>query len=126
MKDSVDEDAKLKVLASILRAGGWVLEKALAPLSKSAANKIKKYRLKIADGLEKAEKTTESGISKGLQKAGRYCQEFCVTFNRISQIMLYSVIKSFISSDPLTHLQIYGRSFSCSPTPHTVTIMMIF
>ncbi|KZM55075.1 hypothetical protein ACTHHL_12350 [Aeribacillus composti] len=70
MKDSVDEEAKLKVLASILRAGGWVLEKALAPLSKSAANKIKKYRLKIADGLEKAEKTTESGISKGLQKAG--------------------------------------------------------
>ncbi|BBU38655.1 hypothetical protein Q4O60_08430 [Aeribacillus pallidus] len=70
VKDSVDEEAKLKVLASILRAGGWVLEKALAPLSKSAANKIKKYRLKIADGLEKAEKTTESGISKGLQKAG--------------------------------------------------------
>ena len=70
LKDSVDEEAKLKILASILRAGGWVLEEALAPLSKSAANKIKKYRLKIADGLEKVETTTESGISKGLQKAG--------------------------------------------------------
>lgn len=70
MKDTVDEEAALKTLASILRAGGWLLEKALAPLSKSAADKIKKYRLKIADGLEKAESATQNGISKGLQKAG--------------------------------------------------------
>jgi hypothetical protein len=68
-KDSVDEEAKLKILASALRAGGWVLEKALSPLSKTAAAKVKKYRLKIANGLEKVETTSQNGISKALQKA---------------------------------------------------------
>ena len=71
VKDSeVENEGTLKVRASALRAGGWVLEVALKPLSKSGAEKIKKYRLQIAKGLDKVETATKSGISKAIKSTG--------------------------------------------------------
>lgn len=67
---NVEEEGVLKVLASALRAGGWLLEQALKPLSKSAADTVKKYRIKIADGLDKAENTTKAALSKAFQSVG--------------------------------------------------------
>lgn len=47
-----------------------MLEQALKPLSKSAADTVKKYRLKIAEGLDKAENTAKDTLSKAFQSVG--------------------------------------------------------
>jgi hypothetical protein len=60
---NVEVEGVLKVLATSLRAGGWVLEQALKPLSKSATDKVKRYRFNIAHGLDRAENTTKSCLS---------------------------------------------------------------
>ncbi|MFP3845426.1 hypothetical protein [Priestia filamentosa] len=68
--NEVNQEAKLKILASALRAGGWVLEKMLSPFSKRGADAVKKYRFKIADVLDKTERVTEDALTTSLTKVG--------------------------------------------------------
>ena len=70
----VDEDMeamiKLKMLASIIRVGGFALEVILTPFSKKAANSVMKNRLKIADALDRVETYSTNVLVNAFKKAG--------------------------------------------------------
>ncbi|MFP7487273.1 hypothetical protein SFC65_24250 [Priestia filamentosa] len=66
----VKEEAKLKIAAYTLRAGGWALEKMLAPLSKRQADLIRKWRFKVADALIAVETATEKALTTGMTRVG--------------------------------------------------------
>ncbi|WZY00398.1 hypothetical protein NSQ26_14100 [Bacillus sp. FSL W7-1360] len=69
-RDEARVNAKLKIIAALLRAGGWALEKALRPFSKKNADLVLKYRHKIADVLEEIETVSEMALTQALRKAG--------------------------------------------------------
>lgn len=69
-RQNVNSEIKLKTIAAMIRSGGWLLETALKPFSKKAANYVLKYRTKIADALDKIEDWSKSKFVNLLVKAG--------------------------------------------------------
>ncbi|GAA0137282.1 hypothetical protein YSY43_41230 [Paenibacillus sp. YSY-4.3] len=67
---NVNSEIKLKTIAAMVRAGGWLLENALKPFSKKAADNVLKYRSQIADALEALETWSKSQFVNLLVKAG--------------------------------------------------------
>lgn len=66
----VNSEIKLKTIAAMIRTGGWLLENALKPFSKKAADNVLKYRSQIADALEALETWSKSKFVNLLVKAG--------------------------------------------------------
>lgn len=66
----VNSEIKLKTIAAFIRTGGWLLEKALKPFSKKAADNVLKYRTQIANALDALETWSKSKFVDLLVKAG--------------------------------------------------------